>query len=118
MTEPDLPARVARFLDHPEAERFEELALAAFRFQRARVAPYAALAERRGYATADPEDWRSIPMVPTAAWKTLELVAGPPGEVFRSSGTGGERSVHHHGFPELYRAAIDASFPSFCLPPG
>ena len=36
-----------------------------------------------------------------------------------ASGTsGGERSVHHHPFPDLYRAAIDASFPAFCLPRG
>ncbi len=118
MTEHDLPARVARFLDHPESERFEDLALAAFRFQRERVVPYAALAARRGFATADPPDWRAVPMVPTAAWKTLELAAAPAVETFRSSGTGGERSVHHHGFPDLYRAAIDASFPRWCLPPG
>jgi hypothetical protein len=57
-------------------------------------------------------------MVPTAAWKTLELAAVPAIETFRSSGTGGERSVHHHGFPDLYRAVIDASFPRFCLSAG
>jgi hypothetical protein len=118
MTEIDLPARVARFLTQPESADFEDLALAAFRFQRAQIAPYAALAARRGFATDDPADWRSIPMVPTAAWKTLELAAAPAVETFRSSGTGGERSVHHHGFPDLYRAVIDASFPRFCLPAG
>src|SRR6186713_2952819 len=118
MTEIDLPTRVARFLTQPESADFEDLALAAFRFQRAQIAPYAALAARRGFATDDPADWRSIPMVPTAAWKTLELAAAPAVETFRSSGTGGERSVHHHGFPDLYRAVIDASFPRFCLPAG
>ena len=49
----------------------------------------------------------------------MRLAAGPARETFRSSGTtGGERSVHEHPFPELYRAAIDASFPAFRLPTG
>lgn len=114
----DLPARVARFLTHPEADSFDELALAAFRFQREHVAPYAALAARRGFATSDPPRWQDVPLVPTAAFKSLTLAAAPAVETFRSSGTGGERSVHHHAFPELYRAVVDASFPRFCLPAG
>src|SRR5690349_12896952 len=98
-TDLDLVARVSRFVVNPATESFDELALAAFRFQRERVAPYRTLAERRGLGTTDPASWRDVPMVPTSAFKTLALAAGPPGETFRSSGTGGERSVHHHGFP-------------------
>jgi hypothetical protein len=58
-------------------------------------------------------------MIPAAAFASVELATAPPRETFRSSGTLGEaRSVHRHPFPELYRAAIDASFPPFCLPRG
>jgi hypothetical protein len=66
-------------------------------------------------------DWRAVPLVPATAFRTLTLAAAPALEVFRSSGTTGgaeARSVHHHPFPDLYRAAIDASFPRFCLPQG
>jgi hypothetical protein len=105
-------------------ETFEELALAAFAFQFERIAPYRRLCEGRGVTPASVSDWRQVPVVPAAAFKTLELAAAPAVEIFRSSGTtsggsGGSeeiRSVHHHSFPDLYRQVIDASFPSFCLP--
>jgi hypothetical protein len=62
-----------------------------------------------------------VPAVPALAFKSVEVAVGPGRtgelETFRSSGTTGRaRSVHRHAFPELYRAAIDASFPRFCLP--
>jgi hypothetical protein len=75
------------------------------------------MCERRGQVPGRVEDWRRIPLVPTAAYRTLTLAAGPAGETFRSSGTTEEpRSVHHHPFPDLYRRTIDASFPAYCLP--
>ena len=65
-------------------------------------------------------DWRQVPPVPAAAFKSLTLAAAPAVEIFRSSGTtdatGEQRSVHHQPFPDLYRRVIDASFPRFCLP--
>ncbi len=62
-------------------------------------------------------------MIPATAFASIELATDPPQEIFRSSGTlGGTpetgRSVHRHPFPGLYRAAIDASFPRFCLRAG
>ena len=120
--------RVSRFIQSPAAPAsgsFEELALAAFAFQFERIAPYRRLCEGRGAIPASIADWRQVPPVPTAAFKTLELAAEPAVEVFRSSGTtsagpaeAGEeaRSVHHHPYPDLYRQVIDASFPRFCLP--
>jgi hypothetical protein len=110
--------RVTRFLTAPAAEPFEDLALAAFAWQFEQVEPYRRLCERRGATPATVTDWRQVPLVPTAAFKTLTLAAAPAVEIFRSSGTtqGEARSVHHHPFPDLYRAAIDASFPRFCLP--
>lgn len=108
--------RLRRFLADPESDSFAELARAAFAFQYERVSAYRALCDRRGIGPGEIADWREVPLVPTAAYRTLELAAAPALEVFRSSGTGGQRSVHHHGFPDLYRAAIDASFPRACWP--
>ncbi|HKV08310.1 MAG TPA: hypothetical protein VJ725_09245 [Thermoanaerobaculia bacterium] len=109
--------RISRFLTAPAADSFEDLALAAFAFQLEHIPPYRRMCEGRGLNSGNVSDWRQIPPVPTAAFKTLELAAAPAVEVFRSSGTTGEaRSVHHHPFPDLYRQVIDASFPRFCLP--
>lgn len=113
--------RVTRFLTAPEADSFEDLALAAFAYQFERIEPYRRLCERRGSTPETVRDWRQVPPVPAAAFKTMTLAAEPAVEVFRSSGTtqGEEqRSVHHHPFPDLYRRVIDASFPRFCLPYG
>jgi hypothetical protein len=113
--------RVASFLADPGSAGFEELALAAFDFQYERVEPYRRLCASRGAAPGRVGSWREVPLVPAAAFKSLRLAAAPAREVFRSSGTSrgeAERSVHHHPFPELYRQAIDASFPHFCLPWG
>jgi hypothetical protein len=118
---PVMVDRIIRFLTNPESASFEELALAAFAWQLERVEPLRRLCERRGISPRTVTDWRQVPLVPTAAFKTLTLAAAPALETFRSSGTTGgergeERSVHHHPFPDLYRAVIDASFPRFCLP--
>lgn len=113
--------RVSRFLTAPESDSFEALALAAFAWQFERIEPYRRLCERRGVTPETVADWRQVPPVPAAAFKTLTLAAEPAVEVFRSSGTtAGEeqRSVHHQPFPDLYRQVIDASFPRFCLPYG
>lgn len=110
--------RVANLIADPQHGSFEELALAAHAFQFERIAPYRRLCEERGALPGRLGDWREVPPVPAVAFKTLDLAAAPPVEVFRSSGTtaGPEtRSVHRHPFPELYRLAIDASFPQFCL---
>jgi hypothetical protein len=117
--------RIAHFIQSPaqppassSPETFEALALAAFAFQYERIEPYRRLCDGRGADPSNVTDWRQIPPVPAAAFKTLELAAAPPQETFRSSGTtaGEVRSVHHHPYPDLYRTVIDASFPPFCLP--
>ncbi|HYX23615.1 MAG TPA: hypothetical protein VFC23_05635 [Thermoanaerobaculia bacterium] len=109
--------RVSRFLTAPGTDSFDDLALAAFAWQFERVEAYRRLCERRGATPETVEDWRRVPVVPAAAFKTMTLESAPAVEVFRSSGTTGEeRSEHHQPFPELYRQVIDASFPPFCLP--
>lgn len=116
--------RVSRFIQSPESAAFDELALEAFAFQFERIEPFRRLCEGRGVAPGSIRDWRRVPPVPTAAFKSLVLAAEPAREVFRSSGTTGTsagegaRSVHHHPYPDLYRLTIDASFPRYCLPGG
>jgi hypothetical protein len=118
--------RISRYLSAPgapaEAAGFAELALAAFAFQFEHIAPYRRLCEGRGATPETVTSWRQVPPVPAAAFRSLTLAAAPAVEVFRSSGTssGGNgsdtgRSVHHQPYPDLYRQAIDASFPQFCL---
>jgi hypothetical protein len=111
-----LVERVCRFVAAPEGDSFEELALAVFAFQYERVAPYRQLCDSRGATPATVSSWREVPAVPALAFKTLALHADEPLETFRSSGTGGERSVHHHPYPDLYRQVVESSFPRFCLP--
>ncbi len=118
--------RISRFVSDPASSKFDELALEAFAFGFERIEPFRRLCEGRGATPESVTDWRQVPPVPTAAFKSLKLAAAPAREVFRSSGTtGGEsagdsqvdtRSVHHHPYPELYRLTIDATFPRFCLP--
>jgi hypothetical protein len=111
--------RVSRFVSNPESSSFDELALEAFAFQFERIESYRRMCERRGAVPGAVTDWRRVPPVPTAAFKSLTLAAERAKEVFRSSGTTGEaRSVHHHPYPDLYRLTIDASFPRYCLPLG
>lgn len=115
-----LRQRIERFVVAGEGD-FGDLAAAAARFGYERVEPYRRLCERRGIAPEALDDWREAPPVPTSAFKSLRLAAAEPREVFRSSGTtrGAERrSVHHHPYPDLYRAVIDATFPAACLPAG
>ena len=111
--------RISRFVSDPQSASFDELALEAFAFQFDRIEPYRRMCEGRGMLPGTVTDWRQVPPVPTAAFKSLTLAAEPAKEVFRSSGTTGEaRSVHHHPYPDLYRLTIDASFPRYCLPLG
>lgn len=128
-----LVERVTRFLVDPAGDRFEDLALATFAFQHERVPAYRRLCEARGVSPATVEHWREVPAVPALAMKRLALHADEPREVFRSSGTtaaataGGAaapatahpsvdgRSTHYQPYPDLYRQAIDSSFPGFCL---
>lgn len=109
---------ILEFIQRPAGDgAFERLALGAFAFQHARIAPYRSLCERRGVDPESIADWRLIPPVPVRAFATVELAADEPREVFRSSGTtAGERSIHRHPYPELYRAVVDATFPGHCLP--
>lgn len=108
--------RIALFLEAPESDRFEDLALEAFAFQHRRIPAYRRLCAARGATPESVARWQEIPAVPALAFKSLTLAAAPAREVFRSSGTTrGLPSVHHHPYPDLYRRVIDATFPAACL---
>lgn len=118
--------RISGHIRQPKApieDDFARLALAAFAYQFEHLSAYRALCERTGRTPGAVASWRDVPMIPATAFASVELATDPPLETFRSSGTldapgGLRRSVHRHPFPDLYRAAIDASFPGFCLPRG
>ena len=107
--------RIAQFIRDPGADDFNELALAANRLQYEHIAPLRRLADTRGASPDAVRRWENIPAIPALAFKSLEMAIAPPAETFRSSGTLGERSIHQHPFPDLYRTAIDNSFPQHCL---
>ncbi|HVS03870.1 MAG TPA: hypothetical protein VMT16_13975 [Thermoanaerobaculia bacterium] len=112
-----LAERVRRFIADPAADDFDRLALEVATFQHAHIPEVRRLWQRRGLLPDAARSWRDVPPVPTLAFKSLELHAAEAREVFRSSGTrGGGRSSHFQPWPQLYRAAVDASFPRFCLP--
>ena len=115
-SEHDIVDRITRFVGGSRTEPFDLLARDAFAFQYRRIEPYRRLCEARGVQPDTLNDWRQVPAVPVSAFKTLELRTAPAIEVFRSSGTtGGDRSVHRHPYPDLYRHVIDCSFPQNCL---
>lgn len=110
---------VTAYLAAPDPARFDDLATAAYSFQVRHGVAQARLARRRGIDPERLSDWRSLPPIPAAAFKSADLaLTGFPAEaVFRSSGTTvGERSVHGHPFLALYRRTIDLGFPAPCLP--
>lgn len=111
-----LLGRLGAFIDRPETGSFDQLALEVFAFQFERVEPFRRLAEARGLRPQELADWRQIPPVPVAAFKSLELAAAPARVIFRSSGTtAAARSVHHHPFPGLYRRVAERLFRRHCL---
>ncbi len=114
----ELLTRIRGFLTDPASADFDTLARDAFAYQFQEIAPYRDLCVRRGITPESIGDWTEIPAVPALAFKSLELSAAPARETFVSSGTTGSNpSRHLHPFPDLYRAAIDASFPAACLGP-
>jgi len=111
-----LKKRVERFIGDPSEDDLDGLALAVFGLQFEHIEGYRRFCVGRQATPESVQRWQDIPMIPTPAFKSTVFCVGQPVEVFRSSGTtvGGERSAHHHPFPDLYRRSIDATFPNFC----
>jgi hypothetical protein len=104
----------------PDAERFEALALALFRVQFARCAPYARLCEARGATPERVRSWRDVPAVPAGAFKEVALRGFPAAascKVFRTSGSSGTRRGELHlDTLRLYEASVGPPFDRFVLP--
>lgn len=114
-----------RGVREPLAEdRFNELAVAALRYQVGTNPPYRAFVRARGLEPAGVQDWREIPAVPTRAFKELPLVSGDATgatTVFRTSGTsrgGGSRGLRHVLSLKLYEGALLPGFRAHLLPDG
>jgi hypothetical protein len=105
-------------------EDFARLALRIFRLQCRGNAVYGAFVRGRGIDPDGVDDWRSIPPVPTAAFREFPLVTGSPGPdalVFRTSGTTGgreRRGEHHVADPSIYHASLLPPFRQALLPDG
>ena len=84
-----LAAKITRFLADSATANFEELALEAFAYQFERIGPLRRLGEKHDAVPGKVAHWSDVPMVPTLAFKTLDLAAAPAEETFRSSGTSG-----------------------------
>jgi len=105
--------RIDRFLGDAAAEDFEGLALEVFRLQCREIPAWRRFCAARGVDPARVTRWQDVPALPIFAFRSLPLHLGEPREIFRSSGTTGlegERSVHYHPFPELYKRVIDHTF--------
>jgi acyl-CoA synthetase (AMP-forming)/AMP-acid ligase II len=104
----------------PDEARFARLALELFAFQFGHCPPYRAFCERRGATPERVGDWRTIPAVPTAAFKEVALRCFPPESavrVFRTSGTtGARRGELYLDTLELYEASLLPSFRRSLLP--
>src|SRR5208283_301107 len=97
---------------HRNEAAFSKLALELFALQFKHNAAYRKICESRGLKPNVVKHWTQIPVVPTAAFKELELTCLPPNErtaVFHSSGTTEQRpSRHHHSAESLniYEASL------------
>ncbi len=116
---PEAVARALAFIRDPEPGRFEETALAVFRYQASAGAPYRRFCAARGVDPETAAGWEDAPPVPTAAFKTVELTTAPPRRVFMTSGTTrGAAGRGRHLLPglSLYEASWGEPFRRHLLP--
>ncbi len=130
----DTPAQFARDLRirlrQSETEKFpawsdaefHRWAVRLFLLQCAANEPYGAWCLAHGAGGRGMNDWRSLPAVPTEAFKLLELSSLPAAErttYFQSSGTTGHQPSRHFHSPaslELYSASLRPWFRAHLLP--
>jgi hypothetical protein len=102
---------------------FNELAQSLFALQFLQNVPYRKFCESRKVAPHSIQHWSTIPAVPTAGFKEVELTSIPAGQrarVFHSSGaTGRTPSRHFHDAESLslYEASLIAWFREHLLMP-
>lgn len=111
--------RVLDFIGGSTDPRFEELALEVFAHQFEMIPAYQRVCRARRCTPDTVTDWRSIPPVPTLAFKELELCCAAPERTFCTTGTTrGAARRGRHGMPDLrlYRAASMAGLKQFVFP--
>lgn len=111
-----LVERIGAFVRGEGSDSFDELARSAFALHFAASPPLRRLADAEGLSPDALTDWHQVPLVPTLAFKSVELAIAEPEEIFESSGTTqATPSRHYHPYPDLYRQVIDATFPRALL---
>src|SRR5260370_24358084 len=103
----NLEKEILSFLEQPQPERFEELALQLFEVQRKKNRPYDLYCRALDVSVSS---WKEIPGLPQQAFKHSEVRSFPADEIhlgFRTSGTTGE-GYGRHFLPSLdvYRTAV------------
>jgi hypothetical protein len=114
-----LDREILSFLEQPESERFEELAIRLYQIQRTKNRPYD-LYCRALDVSKDISSWKQIPALPQRAFKRSEIRSFPASETrfeFRTSGTTGE-GYGRHFLPslELYEKAVQRGWDWAGLP--
>jgi hypothetical protein len=119
----ELTGRFSEGVDSPWSDSdFGALASRVFEYQFAHNSTYRLYSERRGATPQTVRSWREVPLVPTDAFKHLDLVAGEAQgveAVFHTSGTGTEGvAPGRHLIPHLslYRASLLPPFKAHLLP--
>jgi hypothetical protein len=103
----NLEREILSFLEQPQPERFEELAIRLYEVQRKKNRAYDLYCRALGSSVSS---WKEIPGLPQQAFKHSEIRSFPPDQTrfeFRTSGTTGE-GYGRHFLPslELYRKAV------------
>jgi hypothetical protein len=119
----DLKDRILAFIQSPDHDRFEDLAVRVFAYQFERNLPYRRYCEQLGRGPDRVGRWNDIPPVPTAAFKEMDLFCGTSSSsiaaVFLTSGTTrGPEKRGRHLVPDLalYHAAATARFRASLMP--
>ncbi len=116
-----LQARLARFSDSGEITdldetAFDQMARSLFGLQYQANSAYRAWSDSRGVTPGSLRHWRQIPLVPTAAFKEVDLTcfdSSASTRCFHSSGTTTQRPSRHWHHSEslgLYRESLAAWF--------
>jgi hypothetical protein len=115
----NLEKEILSFLERPQPERFEELAIRLYEVQRQRNQPYDRYCRALG-VTDEVSSWKEIPGLPQQAFKHSEIRSFPSGQTrfeFRTSGTTGEGHGRHF-LPslEFYQKAVQQGWNNARLP--
>jgi hypothetical protein len=114
-----LAGEIARFMQEPEGEDFDKLAISIYEYQRRENTVFAKYCEALGVAHRV-DSWKQIPALPQIAFKRSAIRSFPPERTraeFRTSGTTGEGHGKHF-FPSLhlYETAVQKGWDHFRLP--